>query len=53
MIDTSILIVSKNRKDELKKTLAILRGLLDEDKHEVCVFLRKQLNLIVNIWSPL
>lgn len=39
MIDTSILIVSKNRKDELKKTLTILRGLLDEEKHEVCVFL--------------
>ncbi|TDE04587.1 glycosyltransferase family 2 protein [Flavobacterium hiemivividum] len=38
-MQTSILIVSKNRKEELSKTLLKIKGLLDFSIHEVLVFL--------------
>lgn len=38
-MQASILIVSKNRKDELEKTLLILEKLIDFSKHEILVFL--------------
>jgi len=38
-MQASILIVSKNRKEELKKTLAILLQLIDPKRHEILVFL--------------
>jgi GT2 family glycosyltransferase len=38
-METSILIVSKNRKEDLLKTLNIIRSLIDESKVEVLVFL--------------
>lgn len=38
-MQTSILIVSKNRKEELNKTLLILKKIIDFSNHEVLVFL--------------
>ena len=38
-MDVSILIVSKNRKQALEKTLMLLKPMLDFSKHEVLVFL--------------
>lgn len=38
-MEASILIVSYNRKAELQKTLGILKGTFNKDKHEVRVFL--------------
>ena len=38
-METSILIVSKNRKQALEKTLLLLKPMLDFSKHEVLVFL--------------
>lgn len=38
-MEASILIVSKNRKDELSKTLHILETYIDSEKHEIRVFL--------------
>ncbi len=39
MIEVSILIVSKNRKQALQKTLEILETYINYSKHEICVFL--------------
>ena len=39
MIEASILIVSKNRKSELEKTISILETFIDKEKHELLVFL--------------
>lgn len=38
-MEASILIVSKNRKEELSKTLGILENYIDPNKHEIRVFL--------------
>jgi len=38
-MEASILIVSKNRKEALSKTLKILEGYIDSKKHEIRVFL--------------
>ncbi len=38
-MEASILIVSKNRKEELSKTLRILENYIDPTKHEIRVFL--------------
>ncbi|APY12730.1 hypothetical protein BWZ22_01510 [Seonamhaeicola sp. S2-3] len=38
-METSVLIVSKNRKLELEKTISILEGYIDKEKHELLVFL--------------
>lgn len=38
-METSILIVSKNRKDHLRRTLSILEKYIDKSKHEILVFL--------------
>ena len=38
-MEASILIVSKNRFEELKKTLHILQKYMDGDRHEILVFL--------------
>jgi GT2 family glycosyltransferase len=38
-MQASVLIVSKNRKNELEKTLVVLSGMLDFSLHEVLVFL--------------
>lgn len=38
-METSILIVSKNRKDDLRRTLSILEKYIDKSKHEILVFL--------------
>lgn len=39
MIEASVLIVSKNRKLELEKTISILGSFIDKEKHELLVFL--------------
>jgi len=38
-MQASLLIVSKNRKEELKRTLSILSQLIDSTRHEILVFL--------------